>query len=49
MFKKLLKKLRCFSICGSKCMLSLNDTNNDGVPDEVVFDNDGNELLKVKL
>ena len=49
MFKKLFKKLRFFSLCGSKCMVSLNDTNNDGVPDELVFDKDGNELVKVKL
>ena len=49
MFKKLLKKIRCFSICGSKCMVSLNDTNKDGIPDEIVFDKDGNELVKVNL
>ena len=32
---KLMKKLKCkvFACCGSKC--SINDTDGDGVPDEV--------------
>tara|TARA_R110000787_G_scaffold148530_1_gene262456 strand:+ start:2125 stop:2340 length:216 start_codon:yes stop_codon:yes gene_type:complete len=32
---KILKKLKCkvFACCGSKC--SINDTDGDGVPDEV--------------
>ena len=34
---KLLKKIKCklFVCCKSQC--SLNDTNNDGIPDEVVI------------
>ena len=49
MFKKLLKKIRFFSICGSKCMVSINDKDKDGIPDEIVFDKDNNELLKIDL
>jgi len=35
---KLLKKLRCkvFACFGSKC--SINDTNNDGVPDQIIYE-----------
>ena len=34
---KLLKKIKCklFACCGSKC--SIEDTNNDGIPDKIVI------------
>ena len=38
MLKKILTKIRCklFVCCGSKC--SVNDTDNDGIPDELVVE-----------
>ena len=39
MLKQLFKKLKCklFSVCGSKCQISLNDTDSDGIPDEIII------------
>jgi hypothetical protein len=39
MLKKILTKIRCklFVCCGSKC--SINDTDDDGIPDELVIEN----------
>ena len=37
MFKKLLNRIKCKLACclGSKCEVKLNDTDADGVPDEL--------------
>ena len=37
MFKKLLNRIKCKLACclGSKCEVKLNDTDADGVPDEI--------------
>jgi len=32
---KFLKKIKIQFCCGSKCVI--NDTNNDGIPDEINF------------
>ena len=37
MFKKLLNRIKCKLACclGSKCEVKLNDTDADGIPDEL--------------
>lgn len=50
MLKKILTKIKCklFVCCGSKC--SINDTNNDGVPDELVVEKlEGDEKITIPL
>lgn len=39
MLKKLLKNIKCklFMCCQSKCSLELNDTDNNGIPDEAII------------
>jgi len=46
MLKKLLKRIQCkiAICCNSKC--SINDTDNDGIPDEIVIENE-NEDKKI--
>ncbi len=40
MFNKLLKRIKCKLSCcfQSKCSIKVNDTNDDGIPDEIKVD-----------
>ncbi len=48
MLKKLLKRIQCkiAICCNSKC--SINDKDNDGIPDEIVIENE-NEDKKIVI
>jgi len=48
MLKKLLKRIQCkiAICCNSKC--SINDTDKDGIPDEIVIENE-NEDKKIVI
>jgi len=38
---KLLKRIKCFMCCGSKC--SLNDVDGDGIIDEIKIETNNNK------
>ena len=49
MLKKLLKRIQCkiAICCNSKC--SINDTDKDGIPDQIVIENEEDSENKYKI